>query len=371
MVRKIKTAIGLMSGTSMDGVDVALVHTDGLRHVEYGPAVSYSYTAQETQIIATGLDDAAAMDDRSARPGNLAPVEALITSKHIDAIERFIMEKNLNRTSIDVIGFHGQTVLHRPELALTVQLGDGQMLANRTGIDVVYDMRANDMVNGGQGAPLVPVFHQAIAPDDETVAFVNIGGIANVTFVQPGHAPIAFDCGPGNALIDQWMAAHTNQNFDEGGVLALSGQADDAVVDAALTHGFFHSAYPKSLDRNDFTLSLMVPMVAADGAATLAKLTAKGIAKAADTAGVSVSKWVVAGGGAHNAAIINYMCNALPKAAITTADAQGYSTDNMEAQAWAYLAVRSLRGLALTFPSTTGCVEPVSGGVLVRPMTAG
>lgn len=366
MAREIKTAIGLMSGTSMDGIDVALVKTDGLRHVDCGPAVSYRFEAFESQRIAACLAQAAKLTQRDARPGDLAGVEAMITAKHGEAVERFLGDNQLQASDIDVIGFHGQTVLHRPEQALTLQLGDGQALANRLGIDVVFDMRANDMANGGQGAPLVPVFHQAIAPDNQTVAFVNIGGIANVTFVQPGAAPIAFDCGPGNALIDQWMQRHTNQNFDQGGALALTGMADSGVVAAALERPFFKRDYPKSLDRNDFDLSLMPPLGIADGAATLAKLTAAAIAKAAETAGVAPAKWIIAGGGAHNRAILGFLKDALPQAVITTADASGYSTDDMEAQAWAYLAVRSLRGLALTFPSTTGCVEPVTGGVLAQ-----
>lgn len=367
MAREIKTAIGLMSGTSMDGIDVALVRTDGLHHVACGPAASYDYSARETDMIAASLADASTMTQRDVRPGRLAEVEALITTKHVEAVQRFLTDNQLEASAIDVIGFHGQTVLHRPEQALTVQLGDGQALASQLGIDVVFDMRANDMANGGQGAPLVPVFHQAIAPENQTVAFVNIGGIANVTFVQPGTSPIAFDCGPGNALIDQWVQAHTNLQIDEGGALALRGAADDDVIAAALKEPFFSAAYPKSLDRNDFTLSLMPPMAAENGAATLAKFTATAIAHAADTAGVSPAKWILAGGGAHNKAILGYLAEALPKAVITTADAEGYSTDDMEAQAWAYLAVRSLRGLALTFPSTTGCVEPVTGGVLARP----
>ncbi|MGB7432704.1 MAG: anhydro-N-acetylmuramic acid kinase [Ahrensia sp.] len=367
MAHEIKTAIGLMSGTSMDGIDVALVKTDGLRHVDCGPAASYPFEAAESQRIAACLAEAVFITQRDARPGDLGGVEALITAKHGEAVQRFLSDNQLRASDIDVIGFHGQTVLHRPEQALTVQLGDGQALANRLGIDVVYDMRANDMANGGQGAPLVPVFHQAIAPDNQTVAFVNIGGIANVTFVQPEAAPIAFDCGPGNALIDQWMQRHTNRSFDEGGALALSGMAHDAVVEAALDLPFFQRGYPKSLDRNDFDLSMMPIMAAEDGAATLAKLTALAITRAAETAGVAPTKWIIAGGGAHNRAILGFLREARPGADIITADEGGYSIDDMEAQAWAYLAVRSLRGLALTFPSTTGCVEPVTGGVLAQP----
>lgn len=369
-VGKIKTALGLMSGTSMDGIDLALVKTDGRDRVEAGSTDFAPYDPAFSQRIAAALETAKTITERSQRPGDLAALETEITERHADAVARFLAENGLTAHDVDVIGFHGQTVLHRPDAALTVQLGDGAVLADRTGIAVVHDMRANDMENGGQGAPLVPVFHRALARSVSaggTVAFVNIGGIANVTFVPPHGAPIAFDCGPGNALIDRWMRAHTNRDMDEGGELALSGTADPAAVAAYLASPFFARPGPKSLDRDDFTLHPMPAMGAADGAATLAELTAAAIALSAVTAEIAVDTWIVAGGGARNRAIMARLKAHLGEGAVTAADAAGFSSDAMEAQAWAYLASRSLRGLALTFPATTGCEEPVAGGVLSVP----
>ena len=366
---KIKTALGLMSGTSMDGIDLALVETDGRDHVVCGATGFAPYDAAFAQSIAAGLEEAKAITERSERPGDLAKLETELTEHHAEAVAGFLADNHLTTEAIDVIGFHGQTVLHRPDLGLTVQLGDGAALADQTGIDVVWDMRANDMENGGQGAPLVPAFHRALARSSsggEVTAFVNIGGIANVTFVPTDGMPQALDCGPGNALIDQWMRKHTNRDFDMDGDLGLSGSADQTVIDTYLADPFFAQSAPKSLDRDDFTLEPMPQLAPADGAATLAELTAVAIARSASSSGVSPSKWVISGGGAHNRAIVGRLKAHLGDDAVVTADAAGFSSDAMEAQAWAYLAVRSLRGLALTWPSTTGCEEPVTGGVLSR-----
>lgn len=354
----------------MDGIDIALLRTDGTQHIEFGPTAAAPYNANFVQQLNGSLETAKAITMREHRPGELAKVEREITTRHSDAIQGFLRENNLNSSDIDLIGFHGQTVLHRPAEALTVQIGDGQTLADNTGISVVWDMRANDMRNGGQGAPLVPVFHQALAQQigaNETVAFVNIGGIANVTFVQPGQLPIAFDCGPGNALIDQWMQRHTNHSFDEDGALALQGSADQGVIDGYLRDSFFEENYPKSLDRNDFSLSIMADFSPAEGAATLAALTARATAKAQETAAVAPKRWIISGGGARNAAIMQELRNQVPNAAVDTADDAGLNSDMMEAQCWAYLAVRAERGLPLTFPTTTGCEEPCTGGVISHP----
>lgn len=353
----------------MDGIDVALLKTDGLAVIEFGPFETFKYSATDKQLIEDALQDAKLIKVRDERPGNLAKVEAMITACHARAVESFLAEHNVNAHDIDVIGFHGQTVLHRPEQGLTVQLGDGQELANKLDVPIVWDMRANDMENNGQGAPLVPVFHQALSkkfPYHETTAFVNIGGISNVTFVRTGYPPVAFDCGPGNALIDQWMTQNTNRSFDENGQLGLQGSVDQSVVDTYLSSPFFDTPYPKSLDRNDFTLAQMPDLSAGDGAATLAAVTAESIARSAHTAGILPDRWIIAGGGARNQAIMKTLASKVVGEVIT-ADAVGLNGDAMEAQCWAYLAVRSLRGLALTFPTTTGCEEACTGGIISAP----
>ena len=271
----------------------------------------------------------------------------------------------------DVIGFHGQTVLHRPNLALTLQLGDGEALAQATGIDVVYDMRANDMEHGGQGAPLVPVYHQALAAqlDSEVqeggVAFINIGGISNATFVFKEQDPVAFDCGPGNALIDEWMLARASLAYDEEGNNAAQGEPDEKIIARYLSSPFFSKTGPKSLDRQDFKLDGLDDLNVADGAATLAKLTASAIVASARQQSRIPKTLIVAGGGARNREIMRYIREGIGNHAhVMTADQAGFSADMMEAEAWAYLAVRSRKGLPLTFPTTTGCTAAVSGGVL-------
>jgi len=369
-------AIGLMSGTSMDGIDVALLETDGIRVGRCGPWLSVPYDPAFRRMIERGLTDAQTIGARGERPGGLAELERELTLRHADAVRVFLDEHGMGRDEIDVIGFHGQTVLHRPDQALTVQLGDGALLARETGIAVVCDMRANDMAHGGQGAPLVPVYHAALAmglpsalePGFGPVAFVNIGGISNVTFVAPGVPPVAFDSGPGNALIDQWVEQNAGIPFDDGGRIASEGSADMAVVERYLSAPFFARNGPKSLDRGDFTLDGMAGLELSDGAATLSVLTAAAIARAAEKIETPPALWIVSGGGARNDAIMDALrAQAGADTRIVAAGEAGFNADMMEAEAWAYLAVRSRKGLPLTFPTTTGCREPVTGGNVADP----
>lgn len=369
-MKQIMRAIGLMSGTSMDGIDLALIETDGEAHVKVLASTALEFEKEFADQIRQALDDAKSIVSREDRPGSLEDVERAITAWHIYAVAGFGLDA-------DIIGFHGQTVLHRPNLALTVQLGDGQALAEQTGIDVVYDMRANDMVFGGQGAPLVPVYHQALAGqlDAKTqtggVAFVNIGGISNATFIFEDKDPIAFDCGPGNALIDQWMEQQAGLAFDDDGGTAAGGAPDEAIIARYMSSPFFLKFGPKSLDRNDFMLDGLDGLSIANGAATLSKLTASAIVASAKQQAQMPETFIIAGGGARNKEIMRYIREGVGNhAQVITADQAGFDTDMMEAEAWAYLAVRSLKGLPLTFPTTTGCNEPVTGGVLAKANAA-
>ncbi len=235
-----KTAIGLMSGTSMDGIDVAMLRTDGELEIDFGPTLAVEYSASLCARITAGLDEATSIQRRDERPGGLLGLEHLLTDRHAEAVDLFLKENGLTSDAVDIIGFHGQTVLHRPERGITVQLGDGERLAQATGINVVYDMRANDMVAGGQGAPLVPVFHRALAGDlgvEEPVCFVNIGGISNISYID-GDVLMAFDTGPGNALIDQWMQAKAGIPIDQGGRIASEGRIVQPIVDRYLAAEF-------------------------------------------------------------------------------------------------------------------------------------
>jgi anhydro-N-acetylmuramic acid kinase len=371
-------AIGLMSGTSMDGIDLAAMRTDGGNIVERGPNFFVPYEAAFRGRITRALEAAKQILARDDRPGDLAALEREITRRHADAVSAFISQKLAGWERPDIVGFHGQTVPHRPHVALTVQLGDGKLLAELTGLPVAYDMRANDMVHGGQGAPLVPVYHAALArvlPEPHAghfpVAFVNIGGISNITYVPATGDPVAFDTGPGNALIDQWVSREGGIPFDADGAIASEGDVVRRVVDRYLEKPFFGKPGPKSLDRNDFTLAEAEGMELADGARTLAAVSAQAILKSVEHLPGKPKLWIVCGGGRKNPHIVRDLRDGAEAAGATAVLAEdvGLDGDATEAEAWAYLAVRVLKGLPLTFPTTTGCRQPVSGGVLVRSLS--
>lgn len=368
---KLSTAIGLMSGTSMDGIDIALLRTDGENVVQRGPSAGYAYDARFRARLKQGLDDARSITVRSERPGTLAQLERDLTLRHAEAVGAFLRENNLLPVNIDVIGFHGQTVLHRPDAALTVQIGDGDLLARETQIDVVYDMRTNDMVHGGQGAPLIPAYHAALAHGlskkreiDAPVVFVNIGGISNLTFVGADQRIVAYDSGPGNTLIDQWVEAHAGVPYDQGGMIASEGAIVSELADRYLSHPFFIAEKRRSLDRNDFAPPSGTEASLEDGARTLAYVTAAAILKSAGHLPEAPATYVICGGGRLNPIIMKDLTE-LARAArgrVLAAEALELNGDSMEAEAWAYLAVRSLRGLPLTYPETTGVDRPISGG---------
>jgi anhydro-N-acetylmuramic acid kinase len=367
-------ALGLMSGTSMDGIDAAMVRTDGEGAVEPGPSAFTAYPAEFRRRIERGLETAKRIARRDERPRELAALEHELTLRHAEAARALLAQTDGPWKTPAVIGFHGQTVLHRPEVGLTVQLGDGALFAREIGMNVVYDMRAADMVEGGQGAPLAPAYHVALARslpapwrDKTPVVFVNIGGISNITFVGTGD-PIAFDTGPGNALIDQWVAGQGGVPFDAGGAIASEGGIVRGVVERYLEKPFFARSGPKSLDRSDFTLAEANGLELADGARTLAAVSAEAILKSAEHLPEPPKLWIVCGGGRNNPHITGDLRQgaAGKGAEVILAEDAGLRGDFIEAEAWAYLAVRSLKGLPLTYPSTTGCRRAVSGGMLAR-----
>jgi anhydro-N-acetylmuramic acid kinase len=365
-VSKSLISIGLMSGTSLDGIDVAMLTTDGINAVERGPSHTFRYTPEQRTLLRQALAAAVSMPDRQDRTGVLGEAEEALTKWHIDAVQDFLQSNRLNHSKIDVIGFHGQTVLHRPEDRITVQLGDGDRLARATGIKVAYDLRAKDIASGGQGAPLVPAYHRAIAAGitNTPVAFVNIGGVANVTYVG-SDSLIAFDTGPGNALIDDWMQSHTGTALDEGGAVALSGRVDEATAAGFLGDHYFDRPGPKSLDRNRFASLSLHGLSPQDGAATLAAITARAIAHSRIHFPHVPTQWIICGGGRKNEAIMRKLRGMLPN--VTLAEDVGLNGDSMEAEAWAYLAVRSMRGLPISFPETTGVPHEMTGGVIAAP----
>jgi anhydro-N-acetylmuramic acid kinase len=360
-----------MSGTSLDGVDVALIETDGVKIAAFGPVGYRPYSDAERALLRQALVEGASLTDRAARPGVLAEAEQFVTRVHAEAVEAFLDAEKIDKADVAIVGFHGQTVLHRPQDRLTVQFGDGVALARQLGMTVAYDFRAADVAAGGQGAPLVPVFHQALARDlarPHPIAVLNIGGVANVTFVDGGD-PVACDTGPGNALIDDFMRARTGAPLDRDGDQAARGTVDEDFVARVLAHEFFDRPCPKSLDRNAFAFAnIGLPdFTVANGAATLSALTAASVARIVKRLPQPPRSWIVAGGGARNPTMMKMLAQRLAPATVQTADAVGWSSQSIEAQAFAYLAVRTQAGLPLTFPGTTGVKQPMTGGVVVRP----
>jgi anhydro-N-acetylmuramic acid kinase len=373
------TAIGLMSGTSYDGVDVALIETDGEEIGSLGPTGYRPYSDQERDLLRRAIAVATNLGDRTERPKILAQVEELVTDMHAEAVEAFLAANGMAASAVGVVGFHGQTVLHRPDRGLTVQIGNGPALAARLGIPVVYDFRAADVAAGGQGAPVVPVFHRALVRQlkrAHPVGVLNLGGVANVTFIDGNVELIAFDTGPGNALIDDFVRMRTGQPRDDDGRTAAAGKVDEDAVARVLKHPFFAKAPPKSLDRNAFRHWAMeegrlTEKSTEDALATLTAVTAASVAHATKVLPRAPAGWLVAGGGTRNPTLMRMLAQRLAPVSIETAGAVGWSADALEAQAFAYLAVRTLKGLPLTFPTTTGVPRPLTGGVLVRKSDGG
>ncbi|WP_375461626.1 anhydro-N-acetylmuramic acid kinase [uncultured Enterovirga sp.] len=372
--------IGLMSGTSMDGVDAALVETDGHGikvvaspngHVEIvGGTHAIDYSESETKLLVRAKEEARqSVTERGQRPGCLTEAEAFVTRIHAEAVEALLAREGLRPEDIAAVGFHGQTVLHRPEDRLTVQIGDGSALAKRLGIPVVYDFRAADVAAGGQGAPLVPVFHRALAESSGyglPLAVLNIGGVANVTLIGPGDELLGFDTGPGNALLNDLLVERRGERLDRDGATAARGVADEDLVGWMLSHPYFATSPPKSLDRDAFSHRMVATLGVEDAAATLAAFTVGAIRLALRWAPEPPRRWIVGGGGAKNPYLMAGLRAAL-QTEVVSADEIGWSTDFLEAQAFAYLAARRLRGLPITFPGTTGVAQAMTGGALAAP----
>jgi anhydro-N-acetylmuramic acid kinase len=365
-------AVGLMSGTSQDGVDIALIDTDGEKIAQLGPTACRPYTGAERTLLRRATAAAANLTERTARPDIVAEAERLINDAHAETVEAFLAANALEPANVAAIGFHGQTLLHRPERRLTLQIGDGRVLAARLGIPVVYDFRAADVVAGGQGAPLAPVFHRALVRQlqlESPIAVLNIGGVANVSYID-GEELIACDAGPGNALLDDFLRLRTGQPLDTDGRQAAAGAVDETMIPRLLQHPFFALPPPKSLDRNEFRSwvgDVLDRVGIENGAATLTALTAAAVARIVAHLPRPPANWIVAGGGARNPSLMRMLAERLAPARVETAHAVGWSIDSLEAQAFAYLAVRCLRGLPISFPGTTGAPHPLTGGVVAKP----
>jgi anhydro-N-acetylmuramic acid kinase len=356
-----RLALGLMSGTSLDGIDAALVETDGERAVPVGAPLTVPYDAVLREALRGAL----------GATGPVTAVERALTEAHAAAVRRLLDSNRLAPSRVAVIGFHGHTILHRPREGVTRQIGDGALLARLCGIDVVNDFRANDVAQGGEGAPFVPLYHAALARElEKPLAVLNVGGVANLTWIGADGTVIAFDTGPGNAQLDDWVRRHTGRPFDEGGALAGSGTADGAILARLLARPYFDRPAPKSLDRLDFDLAAVDGLAPADGAATLAAFTCAAVGRALAHLPAAPRRWLVTGGGRRNATLMAGLATVLG-VAVEPVEAVGWNGDALEAQAFAFLAVRSLRGLPLSLPATTGVRAPATGGILHRARAAG
>ena len=359
----LRTVVGLMSGTSMDGIDAALLRTDGRERVE---ALSFLTIPYDDGFRARLRGCLGSTDNG----GPVAEVERELTDAHADAVRRLLDQAGVAPAEVELIGFHGHTIHHDPDRRLTRQIGDGARLAAATGIAVVNDFRSADVAAGGQGAPLVPLFHRALAHGlPRPLAVLNIGGVANVSWIGPetseseGEAEVvACDTGPGNALIDDWVLRHGLGRFDAGGALAATGQVDAPALSALMAHPWFDRPAPKSLDRDAFDPAPVAALSAADGAATLTAFTADSVARVVAHLPAPPVRWLVCGGGRHNATLMAMLADRLG-VPVDSADLVGWDGDALEAQAFGYLAVRSRLDLPLSLPATTGVPAPQCGGV--------
>ena len=356
-------AIGCMSGTSMDAVDVAELLTDGETIEKFGKSANFPYDSARRKILANA---------NGCWPGDKrsGAAECAITAAHEEALA--------GNFKGSIIGFHGQTLAHDPDHGRTYQAGDGQKIADATGIATVWDFRSHDMRLGGQGAPLAPFYHFALAKhlgEESPVAFLNIGGIANVSWVDPlaaaPEAPgalLAFDTGPGNSLLDELMLAKTGRPCDFGGVVSSAGEADIELLDHLMQASYFSRIAPKSLDRSHFmyALAMQSDLSLENSAATLAEFTARSVAEGFKFFPSLPSKMIVSGGGAFNRDLMNRIETAVPTE-LVTAEAMDLLPQAIEAQAFAFLAVRIFRGLPITSPSTTGCAKPAVGARISYP----
>ena len=365
--------LGFMTGTSLDAVDMAALETDGETISAFGAAGERKLSEGTRDIMLEATKQALAWPRGAPEPAIFAEAARAGAEEHFAAAEGFLTANKLTWSDIDLIGMHGQTVLHeRPlegRIGRTVQLGDAQWLATKTGVPVAHDFRTADVAAGGEGAPLAPIYHLARAKASglsAPLAMLNIGGVANVTFWSGAEDIAAFDTGPGNGMIDLMVQARGAGRFDDKGRYASVGRVNEGVLAGLLGHPYFRAPPPKSLDRFDFPLDAVDGLELEDAAATLVAFMAEGVRLGFEMMGQSPTELVVAGGGRHNPEIMKALAARLPMP-VTTAEDHGWRGDSIEAEAFAYLAARTARGLPISFPKTTGVPQPMTGGTIVQP----
>ena len=362
---KIYTALGLMSGTSMDGVDASIIESDGDREFSIKMDKYFEYGGELRQKLINIREKISFFEDLKSHSDEINSLEREITIFHANAVNKVIKD---SKTEIDFLGFHGQTIFHDAKKKISKQLGDGKILSQLTKKVVVYDFRQNDLKNDGQGAPLAPIYHILLVKTFKErgiiklpIIILNIGGIANITSINENYKMTSEDIGPGNCLIDKWVMANSNKNLDKNGDIARSGKIDKFILEQSLDNFHYNTEYKKkSLDINDFDISFAKGLSLEDGAATITELTA-------DILSMKLSDMdiYVCGGGRKNKYLIDLIQSKI-KNNIYQIDKLGIDGSFIESQAFAYLAIRSYLNLPISFPETTGCKEPCTGGVLVK-----
>jgi anhydro-N-acetylmuramic acid kinase len=365
--------LGFMSGTSLDAVDMAVLETDGVAIQAFGPAGERKLSPPTREIVQEATRQALAWPRGATEPAVFAEAARAVALEHLEAAREFMAAHGLKAGDLDLVGFHGQTVSHqRPQagrVGRTVQLGDAALLADGLGVPVVCDLRIADVAAGGEGAPLAPIYHAALAAYSglkRPVGALNLGGVANITLVGERDGDLkAFDTGPANGMIDMLVQQRGAGRFDDGGRLAMAGTVDETALDALLNHPYFAAPPPKSLDRYDFPLDPVRALSLEDAAATLTAFTIETVRRALSWI-TAPSSLIVCGGGRHNPAIMAKLRQDLPLVVMSAEDA-GWRGDSIEAEAFAYLAARSSLSLPISFPGTTGVLTPMTGGRTVRP----
>lgn len=371
-MNKLYTAVGLMSGTSGDGIDASIIQSDGEKRINI---VSNHYCEYEDEI----KNEIIALKRKINNPKDLKTwsneidfLEKKITVLHINFVLKILKEtKNLEAyNGVDVLGFHGQTIYHNANEKISKQMGDGLLLSKSTRLNTVFNFRRKDLLNGGQGAPLTPIYHKLIYENlnlSYPVAFVNIGGISNITFISKENKIISFDSGPGNILIDRFIQNKSNDKikYDKDGEIALKGNYNEILLENYLNNPFFEIEPPKTLDTNDFSLSIIRGLTFENSVTTLSELTARTIVDSLNFLKQKPKKIILCGGGRKNKFLFNRIKN-LSKIETISIDEERIDGDFVESQAFAYLAVRTLTEKPISFPETTGVKFPCVCGELIK-----
>ena len=359
-------SLGLMSGTSLDGIDASIIKSDGEQNLEIVDNLYLKYDDQLKLKLKKIIDSGTSKDQLLKKSEEIDKLEKELTFCHANAC-KLIVKKNKN-IKIDLIGFHGQTILHKPQNGYSIQIGDYKLLSKITNTTIIYNFRKNDILNGGQGAPLTPIYHQLILKRIKSKlpsALVNIGGISNITYIDKYNKVVGFDTGPGNYLINVWVKTKAKKEFDRDGLIAKSGQTDEKVLEEFLSNPYYKKKFPKSLDVKDFNLQNLNKLSLKDGCATLSMLTAKSICISLNNFKKKPNLVLFSGGGRKNKYIIDNIKKKF-SGSVKLIDEFGFNGDFIESQAFAYLAIRSYLKKFITFPGTTGVRKPCSGGLAFK-----